>query len=77
MNESMAPTFRKVDLHVHTAKSVCYGDSLATSEQIVNAALAENLEVAGLCSKCHPEVFYSYRGEKETGRFAATIGIKR
>ncbi|UCF01852.1 MAG: peptidoglycan editing factor PgeF [Deltaproteobacteria bacterium] len=38
--------------------------------------LREHIEVSGLCTKCHPEVFYSYRGEGETGRFAVVIGIK-
>jgi YfiH family protein len=36
----------------------------------------ENIETAGLCTKCNPETFYSYRGERQTGRFAATIAIK-
>ena len=36
----------------------------------------EHIEVSGLCTKCHPEVFYSYRGEGETGRFAVVLGIK-
>ena len=48
MNNTMMSAFRKVDLHVHTAKSVCYGDSLATPEQVVDAALAENLEVIAI-----------------------------
>ncbi|UCG13269.1 MAG: laccase domain-containing protein [Deltaproteobacteria bacterium] len=37
--------------------------------------LRENIEVAELCTRCHPQIFYSYRGERQTGRFAATIGI--
>lgn len=37
----------------------------------------ENIEKAGLCTKCNPGLFYSYRGEnKITGRFGAIIGIK-
>ena len=48
-----------------------------SQNQLLEAGLPrENIEIAGLCTKCHPEVFYSYRGEGETGRFAVTIGIK-
>ena len=35
--------FRKVDLHIHTAKSVCYSEQSVTPEQIVDAALAADL----------------------------------
>lgn len=31
---------------------------------------AENIELAGLCTRCRTDLFYSYRGEGETGRFA-------
>ena len=48
-----------------------------TQRQLIESGvLKENIEIAGLCTKCHPEVFYSYRGEGKTGRFAVTIGIK-
>jgi len=43
---------------------------------IKSGVMRENIEIAGLCTKCHPEVFYSYRGEGITGRFAAVVGIK-
>jgi len=36
--------FRKIDLHVHTPKSVCFSDSSVTPEQIVDAAIAAGLE---------------------------------
>ena len=48
-----------------------------TQLQLIEAGvLKENIEIAGLCTKCHPEVFYSYRGEGRTGRFAVVLGIK-
>ncbi len=48
-----------------------------SQHQLQKAGLvAEHIEIAGLCTKCHPEVFYSYRGEGKTGRFAAAIGIR-
>jgi len=39
---------RKVDLHVHTPKSMCYSDESVTPEQIVDAALATSLEVIAI-----------------------------
>ena len=37
----------------------------------------ENIEVAGRCSVCHPDLFFSYRREGEkAGRFGAGIGMK-
>ncbi len=35
------------------------------------------IETAGLCTRCRADLFYSYRGEKTTGRFAAVIGTRR
>ena len=34
-----------------------------------------NIHVSGLCTRCNPELFFSYRGEGMTGRFAAVIGL--
>ncbi len=36
----------------------------------------ENIEIGGLCTRCNTDRFFSYRGEKQTGRFAAVIGLK-
>lgn len=37
----------------------------------------ENIEVADMCSVCHPDRFFSYRREGEkAGRFGAGIGLK-
>ena len=48
-----------------------------SQHQLLEAGLLSvNIEVAALCTKCHPEVFFSYRGEGITGRFAMAIGIK-
>lgn len=38
---------------------------------------AENIEVSELCTSCHPDLFFSYRGEKGiTGRMASMISLK-
>jgi YfiH family protein len=35
----------------------------------------ENIAVAGICTACHTEEFYSYRKEKVTGRFGTVVGL--
>ena len=35
----------------------------------------DNIFVSGMCTKCNSDMFYSYRAQKETGRFAAVIGL--
>ncbi len=42
--------------------------------QLLNAGVKkENIEISLLCNSCHTEDFYSYRVEKETGRFSGVI----
>jgi YfiH family protein len=35
----------------------------------------ENIALAGICTACHTEEFYSYRKEKVTGRFGTVVGL--
>ena len=35
----------------------------------------ENIAVAGICTSCRTDEFYSYRKEKLTGRFGSVIGL--
>lgn len=45
-------------------------------DQLVDAGiLRENIETANICTKCNTATFFSYRGEGQTGRFAAVIGL--
>lgn len=37
---------------------------------------AENIMNSGLCTRCRTDLFFSYRGEGTTGRFAAVIGLR-
>jgi YfiH family protein len=48
-----------------------YFDLWAISRwQLVGAGLQEeNIEIAGICNRCRSDLFYSYRGEGQTGRF--------
>ena len=45
-------------------------------DQLIEAGLArENIEIAGMCTKCGTEGFFSYRREKITGRFGLIAAI--
>jgi YfiH family protein len=46
--------------------------------QLVSAGLSEDhVTTPGLCTRCNPGLFYSYRAARRTGRFAALIGMDR
>jgi YfiH family protein len=46
-------------------------------DQLVDAGVPhEAVSVAGICTRCNQHMFFSYRGRKNTGRFAAVIGIQ-
>jgi YfiH family protein len=45
-------------------------------DQLLAAGVkAGNIEIAGICTACHTDEFYSYRKEKVTGRFGSVIGL--
>lgn len=47
-------------------------------DQLTDAGvLPENIEVSNICTRCNTALFFSYRGEGQTGRFASVIGITR
>ena len=47
-----------------------------TKNQLMLAGINEaNIQCANMCTKCHSDTFYSYRKEKQTGRFAGVIGL--
>jgi YfiH family protein len=46
--------------------------------QLLEAGLnKENIEIAGICTRCRTDLFYSYRGEGNTGRFATVVMLKQ
>lgn len=46
-------------------------------DQLLHAGLLDtHIETAGLCTRCHTDLFFSYRAERITGRFAAAIGLE-
>ena len=47
-----------------------------TMDQLTDKGLKkENIEQIDICTKCNPEIFYSFRGEKTTGRFGCVISL--
>ena len=58
-----------------TAKD--YFDFWAIScDQLIDAGvLRENIETSKICTRCNTSIFFSYRGEGRTGRFASVIGL--
>jgi YfiH family protein len=54
----------------------CFDFWAVSSHQLQEAGvLLKHIDVAGVCTRCRPETFFSYRREKQTGRFAAAIGL--
>ncbi len=48
-----------------------------TRHQLVEAGIPnENIDILGRCTVCEKSTFFSYRGERDTGRMAAVIGWK-
>jgi hypothetical protein len=48
-----------------------------TRDQLIGAGLAaDRIETSGICTRCNTERFFSYRGEKTTGRFPAAIALR-
>jgi purine-nucleoside/S-methyl-5'-thioadenosine phosphorylase / adenosine deaminase len=44
--------------------------------QLISAGIEEaNVHASGICTRCNPHLFFSYRAERKTGRFAALIGM--
>ena len=46
--------------------------------QLAKAGLNnDNIEIANVCTKCNTDLFYSYRAEKDTGRFATVVMLSK
>jgi YfiH family protein len=46
-------------------------------DQLMDGGIpGEQIEVSGLCTKCHTQRFFSYRADQTTGRFPAVIGLR-
>jgi YfiH family protein len=46
-------------------------------DQLLEAGVpGKNINTAGICTKCNQNMFFSYRRQGTTGRFAAVIGLR-
>ena len=46
-------------------------------DQLLEAGLLiKNIHLSNICTKCNTDLFFSFRGEGTTGRFATVIGLK-
>jgi polyphenol oxidase len=50
--------------------------SISRDQLISSGVQPKNIETAHICTKCNSHLFYSYHHSKNSGRFAAVIGIK-
>ncbi|MFC1883137.1 peptidoglycan editing factor PgeF [Thermodesulfobacteriota bacterium] len=49
-----------------------------SAHQLMEAGVKEsNIEIAGICTQCCTDLFYSYRGEGNTGRFATVAMLRK
>ena len=47
-----------------------------TRDQLCEAGVSSrNIHSSGICTRCNPHLFFSYRGEGRTGRFGAVAGL--
>lgn len=56
--------------------SDCFDFWRLSQDQLMDAGVPGNHILSGnLCTRCRTDIFFSYRKEKTTGRFAAVIGL--
>jgi YfiH family protein len=49
--------------------------AISQDQLAAEGLLRRHISVSGLCTKCRTDLFFSYRSEKVTGRFATVIGL--
>jgi hypothetical protein len=60
----------------YKSRTDCFDFWAMSKDQLTEAGIPENQIVSSnLCTRCRTDLFFSYRKEKSTGRFAAVIGI--
>jgi hypothetical protein len=64
-------------LWTYRRDSVYFDFWAMTRDQLTAAGVrGDRIEISRVCTRCHTDRFFSYRGEKRTGRFPAVIGLK-
>jgi polyphenol oxidase len=63
-------------LWIYKQRRVFFDFWSMTRDQLIDAGvLNENIHVSGICTRCRADMFFSYRKQNHTGRFAAAIGL--
>jgi hypothetical protein len=58
------------------SKTDCFDFWSLTIDQLTRQGVnRKNILNSGICTRCHSDRFFSYRKQKQTGRFAAVIGL--
>jgi len=69
--------FERADALLPSVNGVVHFDLPAANVQQLKASGVGHIELAGLCTACRTDEFFSHRGEGgRTGRFGAAIGIR-
>ncbi|MFO7753549.1 MAG: peptidoglycan editing factor PgeF [Desulfobacteraceae bacterium] len=71
---------REIPVHLHgyrTEREGVFFDfrKMSADQMVQKGVKAANIELMDICTKCRPDLFYSYRRDRVTGRFASAIGI--
>jgi polyphenol oxidase len=76
--EQAQETFgRHADAFLLSKNGAAHFDLWAANRFLLEQAGVRQIEVSGLCTACHPEDWFSHRGEQgKTGRFGALIALK-
>ncbi len=65
-----------IDRLISYRNGKAYFDLWMANQVVLTEAGVKQIEVAGLCTQCNPDDWYSHRGEHgKTGRFGAIIGL--
>ena len=57
-------------------RSDCFDFWAMSKDQLIEAGISgKHIVSSNICTRCRTDLFFSYRKEKSTGRFAAVIGI--
>ncbi len=51
--------------------------AISRDQLLASGILLEHIELAGICTRCRQDDFFSYRAEKVTGRFGTVIALSK
>jgi polyphenol oxidase len=63
-------------LWIYKQRRVFFDFWSMTRDQLIDAGVSDkNIHVSRICTRCRFDIFFSYRRQNHTGRFAAAIGL--